>query len=124
MAENPERYLLHPRAAKEILHAAYAEADYWLYPTGFTETYCITAVEAQYYRCVCVTTGLASLADTVADRGVLPRAATSRTPSSTRPSAKSIFCKRTNSSRKCTASGATSGPPAKSSPRSGRSGTP
>lgn len=71
MAEKPDRYLLRPRAAKDVLHAAYAEADYWLYPTGFTETYCITAVEAQYYRCVCVTTGLASLADTVADRGVL-----------------------------------------------------
>lgn len=70
MAHSPHRYLFHPRATKEVLHKAYAESEYWLYPTGFTETYCITAVEAQYYRCVCITTGLASLRDTVGERGI------------------------------------------------------
>jgi glycogen synthase len=70
MQRAPSRYLVRPRVTKEELHKAYAESDYWLYPTHFQETSCLCAVEAQYYQCVCITTALAALADTVADRGV------------------------------------------------------
>jgi glycosyltransferase involved in cell wall biosynthesis len=60
-----------PRASREELHKAYAESDYWLYPTEFVETYCITAAEAQYYKCVCVCSAIGALVDTVGARGVM-----------------------------------------------------
>ena len=43
----------------------------WLYPTDFTETYCITAVEAQASGCLCVTMDVGSLGEIVDDRGVV-----------------------------------------------------
>ena len=52
--------------AKEMINA-----DIWLYPTNFTETYCITALEAQLSGTVCICTDLAGLQATVGDRGIL-----------------------------------------------------
>ena len=49
----------------------YLSSEMWFYPTDFTETYCMSAVEAQMSGCVCVTTHLAGLIETVANRGVL-----------------------------------------------------
>lgn len=49
----------------------FMKAEYWLYPTTWPETYCISALEAQLSGCVCITTHLAGLIDTVGDRGVL-----------------------------------------------------
>lgn len=46
-------------------------ADIWFYPTNFTETYCITALEAQLSETICVCTKLAGLIATVGDRGIM-----------------------------------------------------
>lgn len=55
---------------KEILKA-FAEAEVWLYPTNFAETYCISALEAQANGCLCITSPCGSLNEIIGDRGVL-----------------------------------------------------
>jgi FkbM family methyltransferase len=59
------------RVNQKLLANAYLEADIWLYPTELPETYCITALEAQASKCLCVCSKLAGLIDTVSDRGIL-----------------------------------------------------
>lgn len=49
----------------------FQSSDIWYYPTHFEETYCISALEAQMSKCVCVTTDLAALSETVGNRGIL-----------------------------------------------------
>ncbi|MBV7529889.1 glycosyltransferase [Chitinophaga sp. sic0106] len=61
----------HGRVDQRRLAKAFQESDVWLYPTTFTETYCITALEAQAARTLCVCTNLAGLKSTVGDRGIL-----------------------------------------------------
>lgn len=51
--------------------AAYLRAKVWPYLTGFTETSCITAMEAMAAGCVPVCSSLAALPETVGDRGFL-----------------------------------------------------
>jgi glycosyltransferase involved in cell wall biosynthesis len=51
----------------------FLSSEYWFYPTFFEETYCISALEAQMSKCVCITTNLAALTETVSDRGILIR---------------------------------------------------
>jgi len=54
----------------EIAHE-YSISDVWLYPTDFTETYCITALEAQAAGLLCVCTSLSSLPEIVGNRGIM-----------------------------------------------------
>lgn len=54
------------RVAKE-----FEQSEFWFYPTEFLETYCISALEAQRYGCICIASDLASLKSTVGDRGLL-----------------------------------------------------
>ena len=54
----------------EIAHE-YSISDVWLYPTDFTETYCITALEAQAAGLLCVCTSLSSLPEIVGARGII-----------------------------------------------------
>ena len=42
-----------------------------MYPTDFSETYCITALEAMAAGCLVASVKYAGLADTVGDRGVM-----------------------------------------------------
>jgi len=60
----------HGWVSKSVLTAAWAGADYWLYPCTFMETFCLTALEAAISKTVCITNGLAALQNTVGDRGV------------------------------------------------------
>ena len=46
-------------------------AEVWLYPTKFPETYCMSAVEAQMAKCLCVATNIAALPEIINDRGIL-----------------------------------------------------
>jgi tetratricopeptide (TPR) repeat protein len=59
------------RITQKELMIEYKKSDIWFYPTDFQETYCITALEAQLSKCICVCSDLAGLKDTVGDRGVL-----------------------------------------------------
>lgn len=53
------------------LHTWQQKSEYWLHPTNYEETYCVTALEAQYAGCIPITTNLAALLEVVADRGFL-----------------------------------------------------
>lgn len=44
---------------------AYMEADIWLYPTDFLETFCITALEAQASGTLCFASSLGALRETL-----------------------------------------------------------
>lgn len=48
-------------------------SEFWFYPTDFEETYCISALEAQMAKCICICTDLGGLTETVGDRGILIR---------------------------------------------------
>jgi glycosyltransferase involved in cell wall biosynthesis len=61
----------HGRVGQLELAEEFLKSDIWFYPTRFTETYCITALEAQMAGTLCICTDLAGLSTTVADRGVL-----------------------------------------------------
>jgi glycosyltransferase involved in cell wall biosynthesis len=61
---------LNSRVSQEVIKDEYLKSDVWLYPTDFTETYCITALEAMASGCLVACTKYAGLADTVGDRGI------------------------------------------------------
>lgn len=56
----------HGRIPQEKLAKEFLRSSLWLYPTYFTETYCITAIEAQLAGVVPITNHLAGLKETVA----------------------------------------------------------
>lgn len=62
----------HGRVNQDQLAAAFLASSVWAYPTWFTETFCITAVEAMAGGCVPVTTKLAALPETVKHGIVIP----------------------------------------------------
>lgn len=53
------------RVPVKDLHTAFAEASVWVYPTGYFETFCTSALEAQAWACWPVTTDLGALSTTV-----------------------------------------------------------
>ena len=56
---------------KTTLYESWKTASVWFYPTTFQETFCVTALEAAVSKTLVITTNLAGLQHTVADRGVL-----------------------------------------------------
>lgn len=67
----------HDRKGQQELADAFSASSVWAYPTWFTETSCITAMEAQAGGCVPVTTALAALNETVKHGVLLPEPSTS-----------------------------------------------
>jgi hypothetical protein len=61
----------HGRVGQQRLAEEFLRSDVWFYPTRFTETCCITALEAQMAGALCICSDLAALRTTVADRGIL-----------------------------------------------------
>ena len=49
----------------------FGKASVWFYPTHFTETYCISSLEAQSNMCLCICTNGGSLSTVVGSRGHL-----------------------------------------------------
>ena len=49
----------------------FESSEIWFYPTNFEETYCMSAVEAQMAKCVCVGTNIGALPEIIGDRGVI-----------------------------------------------------
>ena len=64
------RVTMHGRVSPEALAREFLTSGVWAYPTWFSETHCITALEAQAAGLYIVTTPVAALNETVADRGV------------------------------------------------------
>ena len=63
---------LYPRVSQDDIANALLGADVWLYPTDFTETYCISCLEAMCAGCLVVTTDTGALGGLCAEnRGVL-----------------------------------------------------
>ena len=48
---------------KKTLYEVFSKSEYWLYPTEFLETFCISAIEAQYHRCKIISTVDGALAE-------------------------------------------------------------
>jgi glycosyltransferase involved in cell wall biosynthesis len=65
MIRETPRVVYHDRVGQDELAKAFLEAKVWTYPTWFTETFCITAIEAQAAGCIPVTSALAALNETV-----------------------------------------------------------
>jgi glycosyltransferase involved in cell wall biosynthesis len=61
----------HDRVSQKELAKEFLSAGAWIHPTWFSETSCITAMEAQAAGLYIVTSSIAALNETVADRGVL-----------------------------------------------------
>lgn len=67
----PLHVVFHDRISQEELAKEFLSAGVWVYPTWFSETSCISAMEAQAAGLRIVTSSIAGLNETVADRGVL-----------------------------------------------------
>lgn len=59
------------RIGQKALANEFKKAELWAYPTWFTETFCITALEAMASSTPIVTTNVAALQTTVGDAGVI-----------------------------------------------------
>jgi len=68
---NTEGVVFHGRLSPKVLAQQFRLASVWAYPNWFHETSCITAMQAQAAGLQIVTSALAALNETVADRGVL-----------------------------------------------------
>ena len=69
--EWPEGVTYHGTVSQEYLHEWQAKSEYWLHPSDYEETYCITALEMQYAGVIPVTTNVAALNEVVGNRGFL-----------------------------------------------------
>jgi glycosyltransferase involved in cell wall biosynthesis len=69
--KNMDYVSLNSRVSQDTIKDEYLKSDVWLYPTDFSETYCITALEAMAAGCLVACTKYAGLADTVGDRGIM-----------------------------------------------------
>lgn len=63
--------VFHDRVDQATLAREFMKSSVWGYPTWFSETSCITAMEAQAAGCRIVTSPIAALNETVGDRGAM-----------------------------------------------------
>lgn len=70
-SEESHGVVVHGWVPKERLAEGWREAGVWLYPCIFTETFCLTALEAALSRTLAITNHLGALAETVGDRGII-----------------------------------------------------
>jgi glycosyltransferase involved in cell wall biosynthesis len=64
-----DRVVMHGRVSQQELAEAWTKAWCWLYPTNFSETFCITAKEAQNSATPIVCSNVGALQTTVGDSG-------------------------------------------------------
>jgi glycosyltransferase involved in cell wall biosynthesis len=69
MMKQMDGVIVSPRVSQTELANEISNSKYWLYPTKFSETYCITAHEMMAGRVACIYHKLAALNDTVGERG-------------------------------------------------------
>jgi hypothetical protein len=61
----------HGWVSKKVLAYAWKKAEFWLYPCKFSETFCLTALEAATSQTLVITNDLAALQETVGNRGIV-----------------------------------------------------
>ena len=61
----PEGVTYHGTVDQETLHNWQQRSEYWLHPTSYEETYCITAIEMQYAKVIPITTDMSALSEVV-----------------------------------------------------------
>jgi predicted O-methyltransferase YrrM len=71
--KHPQNYNIkyHGWVDKKTLANAWLESDIWFYPCVFSETFCLTALEAAITKTFVITNGLSALKYTVGDRGIV-----------------------------------------------------
>lgn len=57
--------------SNEQIIEEFKKSEYWFYPTTFSETFCVSGLEAQMAGCVAIATNVASLNTTVGNHGYL-----------------------------------------------------
>jgi FkbM family methyltransferase len=57
--------------SKKELAKGWSEAEYWLYPCKFAETFCLTALEAARSKTLAICNNLGALVDVVGERGFI-----------------------------------------------------
>ena len=55
---------------RKDLYNLFGTAEYWLYPTQYHETFCITALEMMLHKVICLYSPVAALVNTVGDYGI------------------------------------------------------
>ena len=68
---NPGAIYLCQRVSQQQLALEMMSSDVWLYPTTFTETYCLSAVEAMAAGCLVATLSIGALLEIVGNRGIV-----------------------------------------------------
>ena len=68
---NPKSVQLCRRVSQRQLAMEMMASDVWLYPTTFTETYCLSAVEAMAAGCLVATLNIGALPEIVGNRGIV-----------------------------------------------------
>ena len=63
--------VFHGFVGKTVLYDAWDKADIWLYPCTFTETFCMTALEAAATRTLVISCGSGGLASSIGNRGII-----------------------------------------------------
>jgi predicted O-methyltransferase YrrM len=71
LLEQKEYVVNHGWTTKNVLQKYWQQAEFWLYPCTFMETFCITALEAAASGTLAITNNLAALENTVGDRGLV-----------------------------------------------------
>jgi beta-1,4-mannosyl-glycoprotein beta-1,4-N-acetylglucosaminyltransferase len=67
--DNDDSIIHYGRLATNELYNLMSKCEYWLYPTCFTETSCITAMELMAHNVICLYYPIAGLVNTVSDFG-------------------------------------------------------
>ncbi len=71
LLNNTKNVFYHGRVSQEILASHFMSASHWLYGTWFSETSCISAMEAQAAGLQIITSPVAALNETVGNRGTM-----------------------------------------------------
>jgi glycosyltransferase involved in cell wall biosynthesis len=71
LIENTRQVVYRGRLPQDELAKLYCESYMWAYPSDFTETSCISAMESMAGGCIPVTSSVAALKETVGDGGLV-----------------------------------------------------
>lgn len=71
LLEHKETVTNHGWVNKRILYDYWCKSQFWLYPSNFIETFCLTAYEAAASKTAVITTNRGSLPEVVGDDGII-----------------------------------------------------